>query len=195
MRLRDNLSGFRECFQFGTVASRTQVIFGANMKFRRQASPHEAVLALSVMPVEFALTRAVQSLRRRRPDIFERLGKYQDSVYILAPMGWPLVFRLTPSPNRSEVRLVDAKRSGPFTVKITGEFRRLIGLFDGSCDADSSFFSRAIVIEGATDAALAMHNSLEAAALRPSDLLGLTGLAGDAFNSLLQPLMPRDSHA
>lgn len=165
------------------------------MNFRRQASPHDALLALSKLPVESALTHAVQSLRKRRPDIFERLGKYQESVYILAPTGWPFVFRLTPGAKRQQVQLLDAKRPGPFTVKITGEFRRLIGLFDGSFDADSSFFSRTIIIEGATDAALAMHNSLEAAALRPSDLLGLTGLAGNVFNNLLQPFMPRDSHA
>lgn len=163
------------------------------MKFQRRTSPRQACLALSVFPAELALTRAVRTLRRRRPDIFARLGRYQEAVYVLAPAGWPLAFRLTPGPERAGVRLVDAGRPGPFTVKITGEFRRLIGLFDGTCDADSSFFSRAIVIEGATDAALALHNSLEAAALRPSDLLGLTGLPGEAFNRLLRPL--RDRHA
>jgi predicted lipid carrier protein YhbT len=193
--LRENFSASGIAGGAGTVARPATMIPGTIMHFRRQASPHDALLSLSKLPVEFALTRAVRSLRKRRPDVFERLGKYQESIYVLAPTGWPFAFRLTPGTKLQEVRLVDSRRPGPFTVKITGELRRLVGLFDGSYDADSSFFSRMIIIEGATDAALAMHNSLEAAELRPSDLLGLTGLAGNAFNRLLQPFMPRDSHA
>ena len=42
---------------------------------------------------------------------------------------------------------------------------RLLLLFDGGCDADAAFLSRAIRITGDTAAVMALHNSPEAAEL------------------------------
>lgn len=70
----------------------------------------------------------------------------------------------------------------------------LIGLFDGTIDADSSFFGGDIRMEGATDAALALHNALEAADLRVSDILGLPPQLKTSFDRVFASLNTRTRH-
>lgn len=133
-------------------------------------------------PLEHCLTRAIRRLAAGRPGLFERLGSYRSGRFLLVPSGFPFAFRLEPDGARATVRVVPARWPGPYTVRIAGELSTLIGLFDGSCDADSAFFSRRIRVDGATDAALALHNTLEAAGLEPSDVLGLEDPVATLFN-------------
>lgn len=146
----------------------------------RPFPPHPGRLLKA--PLEHCLTSAVRKLARRRPGLFEKLGPYRSVTFVLAPAGLPLAFRLRPDGSDAVVQVVSTRAPGPYTVRIAGELRMLISVFDGSCDADSAFFSRRIRIDGATDAALALHNILEAAALKPSDVVGLEAPFADIFN-------------
>jgi predicted lipid carrier protein YhbT len=65
----------------------------------------------------------------------------------------------------------------------------LLGVLDGGLDADAAFFSREIRGSGDTETVVSLHNTLEAAALSPSDLLGapawLRGVADAAARGAL----------
>lgn len=114
-------------------------------------------------PVEFTLTRALRRLAARRPDVFERLGKFSRAAFVIAPQNFPVCFRIEPSGLRGSVRVVpeDARAD----VRISGAWTTLLRVFDGSHDADAAFFARDVLVEGDTDAAMALHYAVEAAEL------------------------------
>lgn len=145
-------------------------------------------------PIEIILTASVRRLALSRPEIFRRLGRFQTSTYIITPNDLPFAFRLTPLGADRPVKIIPKNDEATFSVRISGNFATLVGLFDGSVDADSSFFGRDIRIEGATDAALALHNALEAAELRASDILGLPPELKDIFDKLVSRLGHADRH-
>lgn len=157
-------------------------------------APLSRIAFLAGWPLERRLTQSVRKLAECRPELFGRLGRFRTAVYILSPNELPFAFRLVPDAARAEVRFVPAKTPGLHSVRISGPLKTLVGLFDGSCDADSSFFSRAIAVEGATDAALALRNTLDAAELKPSDILGLPSPISGPFNALTTYVLTRLAH-
>lgn len=140
-------------------------------------------------PVELTLTAALRRTARLQPDVFSRLGAVGDGAFLIAPDESPVAFRLMPRPRAGGVRVVRRDDPGPFIARISGPLMDLLGLFDGTLDADSAFFSRRIDVTGDTGAVLALHNALEAADLSMADLLGLPTrgrvLAGRGLAALL----------
>lgn len=124
-------------------------------------------------PVELALTAALRRTARLQPDVFSRLSMVGDGAFLIAPSELPVAFQLTPRARTGRVRVVRRDDPGPFIARISGPLMDLLGLFDGTLDADSAFFSRRIDVTGDTGAVLALHNALEAADLSMADLLGL----------------------
>lgn len=139
-------------------------------------------------PIELILTASVRRLAVKRPEIFRKIGRFGTSIYVIAPSDLPFVFRLTPLDADGAVKIVSKNDESPFSVRVSGRLATLVGLFDGSVDADSSFFGRDIRMEGATDAALALHNALEAAELRASDILGLPPELKGLFDKVVSHL-------
>ena len=119
-------------------------------------------------PVELVLTRALRQAARRKP--FDRMGAYERAVFLIVPAGWPVGFTLSARAN-GRVTVVRAAAPGAYTTRIEGRIEDLLDLFDGSLDADAAFFTRTVRVEGDTGAALALHNTLEAAELSMSDIL------------------------
>lgn len=134
-------------------------------------------------PVEQVLTGGLRRVARRRPKIFERLGAYRDALFVLAPEGWPVIFQLSPQGSAGMVRVARAAAPIAATARVRGRLSDLLGLFDGSVDADAAFFSRSITVEGDIGAVMALHNALEAAELTLADLLGLAAPAGAMANA------------
>ena len=124
-------------------------------------------------PVDLVLSAAVRRVARCAPGVFERLGEFQSCAFLIAPTELPVAFRLEPNPVAGRVRVVRRTDRGPFAARIAGPLAELLGLFDGSLDADAAFFNRSIQIEGDTGAVVALHNTLEAADLSLADLLGV----------------------
>lgn len=154
-------------------------------------APPEWLLRPLAFPIERLLSASVRRLARSRPEIFRRLGPHQTSTYLIIPHDLPIAFRLLPRAEKARVEVVDRRNPGLSTVRIGGALQTLIGLFDGSVDADSTFFSGGLNVEGATDAALALHNALEAAELDAGDILGLPGLLKEPFDRLYRTLNTR----
>lgn len=138
----------------------------------RRARAFGEALAASCLPVGLLLSAALRRVARRNPPVFERLGAFQRAAFLIVPDESPVAFRLEPDPRRGRVTVVPRHDAAPVTARIVGPLAELLSLFDGSQDADSAFFARTIAVEGDTSAVLALHNTLEAAELSLSDLLG-----------------------
>lgn len=132
----------------------------------------EAVLlALRAAP-EGVLALGLRDLRRRRPDLFERLSDIGAATIVIAPTDLPVAFRLSPMAERRPVEVVGRRDARPSAARISGPLALLLEVLDGSSDADAAFFSRRLVVTGDTQTVVGLHNTLEAAELAPSDLLG-----------------------
>ena len=155
--------------------------------------PGRAFLATAMIaarpPVELALTMALRRAARLRPEVFDRLGPVRDLAIIIAPSELPVAFRLEPRAALGRVTVVRKSDTGPCAACISGPLAELLGLFDGSLDADAAFFGRRIDVEGDTGAVVALHNALEAADMSLADLLGLPRFGRDLADRGLSALL------
>lgn len=171
---------------------------------RRSAPPDLAALRTRALaealfrlraPAEIVLTAALRRIARRNGAVFERLGPYRNSGFVIAPSDLPVAFRLTPSGADGRIAVVRPADPGPFAARICGPLLDLLDLFDGSLDADAAFFSRTLLVEGDTAAVVALHNALEAADLGLVDLLGLPVGRGAAEAALSRLARAARRHA
>jgi predicted lipid carrier protein YhbT len=128
-------------------------------------------------PVNLLLGAALRRVGRINPDVFDRLGKFRRAAFLIAPTEMPVAFRLEPVAGGGRVTVVRPDDRAPVAARISGPLEELMGLFDGTRDADSAFFSRSIDVTGDTDAVVALHNALEAAELTLADILGAPAFA------------------
>ncbi len=136
------------------------------------------VPAVAGLPLGPLLTMSLRSLARRRPTVFERLGDFRQSQYLIDPVDLPFAFMVVPDGAAAHVSVVRRDALPPSDVVIRGPILMLLGLLDGTFDGDALFFHRAISVTGRTDAVVALRNAIEDAELRPSDLLDLRGELG-----------------
>lgn len=149
----------------------------------RSAFVQEVLVALRA-PAEHILSGALRRVADRRPDVFERLGPHVDAVFHVAPDKSPVAFQLRPSATSGAVRVKRKMDTAGAAATISGPIADLLGIFDGSVDADAAYFGRRVVMEGRTEAVVALHNALDAADLDLADLLG-GGRPGKAAASAL----------
>lgn len=121
-------------------------------------------------PIAVALTAALRRAARLRPRAFDRLGDFREAVYVIAPSDAPVMFVIEPSGLDGRVTVALGRTAPDCDARISGPTLLLLGLFDGSLDADAAFFRRELKVEGDTEAVLALHNALEAADLGLADL-------------------------
>jgi predicted lipid carrier protein YhbT len=129
-------------------------------------------------PLAFALTRAVRDLARRRPELFERLDAFAAREIAVVPSDLPFAFVLEPRGARARVTVVDHDEAELAAARVRATLLVLLGLLDGTYDGDALFFSRDLVVEGETDAVVALRNTIENAELTPAELAGLEGTLG-----------------
>lgn len=126
--------------------------------------PLAAPLRLAPLkPLELALTQFTRRLIARHPGLIERLGIYADRSYQIDPTDLPVTLVLHPHPTRA--RLTVHRRPPAADARIAGPLAALVGLVHGTWDGDALFFSRDLVIEGDTAAALALRNAIDDAEL------------------------------
>ncbi len=141
---------------------------------------------LAAFPAGPLLTRALRSLARRKPGLFDRLGEFSRQRFFIDPSDLGFAFTIVPDGERSFVSVVGKRDVAGAPVVVRGPILMLLGLLDGTMDGDALFFRRIVTISGRTDAVLALRNAIEDAELKPADLLGLTGaLAGLADSGIL----------
>ncbi|NFV82149.1 lipid carrier protein [Magnetospirillum aberrantis SpK] len=130
-----------------------------------------------LQPVFDAMLRVV---RKRHPDILERMEPFQDKVVCVDPVDLPFVLLL--EPNMAEPRLTVRRAVDPDEshATIRGPLETLIALAEGKVDGDALFFSRQLVIEGDTEVVVALRNAIDGAGI---DLIAdLTSMLGPLAN-------------
>lgn len=114
-------------------------------------------------PLSLSLTACSRRIAKRHPGLFRRLGEHSRTRFVLDPTDLPVVLCLDPNDGRPTVRVTRRKCEG--AARISGPLAALLGLVHGAYDGDALFFSRDLVIEGDTAAALALRNAVDDAEL------------------------------
>lgn len=106
---------------------------------------------------------AIAAMKRRHPEVFERLRELGDPVYLVDPLDLPFVVLLRP--NHNPPTLTVARDDGHLaaTAVIRGPFLVLLDLLEGRVDGDALFFSRELTIEGDTEHVVALRNAVDSA--------------------------------
>lgn len=118
---------------------------------------------MPLAPISLVLTRLTRNMASRHARMFQRLGAHASARFLLDPTDLPLTLCLEPREGHPKVTL---HRNPPQAdARIAGPLAALIGLVHGAYDGDALFFSRDLVIEGDTAAALALRNAVDDAEL------------------------------
>jgi predicted lipid carrier protein YhbT len=112
-------------------------------------------------PLSLACGHLVQTLVRRHPSLFARLGALADKTFLIDPTDLPFVFRLEPQSDAPRLEALRRDAAGPWDARIAGPLAALLGMVHGVYDGDALFFSRDLVIEGDTEAVLALRNAID----------------------------------
>jgi predicted lipid carrier protein YhbT len=121
-----------------------------------------ALRAIPVQTVQWVLARLVTTIGQRHPAMFARLGDHAAAVFLIDPTDLPFAFRLWPRPGAPGIEVV--RRPLPassWNARIAGPIAALLGMVHGRLDGDALFFSRNLVIEGDTEAILALRNAMD----------------------------------
>ncbi|HJO72281.1 MAG TPA: SCP2 sterol-binding domain-containing protein [Rhodospirillales bacterium] len=127
-----------------------------------------AGLALRPLPpvlLQPALNIAVSALRRRHPEVFERLAGLGELVMVIDPIDLPFVFVL--GAGSETARLTAHADTGEMEAAATirGPLLTLVELLEGRLDGDALFFSGELAVEGDMEAVVALRNAVDGAEL------------------------------
>jgi predicted lipid carrier protein YhbT len=130
------------------------------------ASGVEALARLALTPVPLfllqpVLGRIVRRIARLRPEIFGRIGPHTDKCFIIDPVNMPFVLVLHPDPDDPRLRAARRQNAPAPDARIAGSFLALLAVADGRLDGDALFFTRELVVEGDTEAAVCLRNALD----------------------------------
>ena len=126
-------------------------------------APAFALGAVPLAPLGVAMTLFSKRIAKRHPGLFNRLGEYDHCKFILDPTDLPIKLCLEPNGGNPRVTLSRGNPEGD--ARIAGPLAALLGLVHGVFDGDALFFSRDLLIEGDTAAALALRNAIDDAEL------------------------------
>lgn len=116
---------------------------------------------LPLFPLQLALQAFVNVIVGRHPQLCDRLPPLHGQRVGLEPSDLPFAFLLEPRANSIAVKVVRSLEPKAATVSIRGAMTALMGLADGTYDADALFFSRDISVEGDVEVAVALRNAID----------------------------------
>ncbi|CAA7611859.1 putative lipid carrier protein [Candidatus Terasakiella magnetica] len=128
------------------------------------------LLGMALQPVRPALLQPLfdamlRVIRRRHPDILERMADYSDKAVCIDPVDLPFVILLEPNPDAPALTVRRAVDPAEVAATIHGPLEMLIALAEGKVDGDALFFSRRLVIEGDTEVVVALRNAIDGAGI------------------------------
>ncbi|WP_406648151.1 SCP2 domain-containing protein [Aliisedimentitalea scapharcae] len=125
--------------------------------------PSRVLRLLPLAPLSLSLTAYAKSVAKHHPGLFRRLGEHANARFLLDPTDLPFAILLEPRQGSPKVTVT--RKSGGEDAKIAGPMAALLGLVHGAYDGDALFFSRDLVVQGDTAAALALRNAVDDAEL------------------------------
>lgn len=109
-----------------------------------------------------ALLRAgMDVMRRRHPHVFERLGALEGTLILIDPIDLPICLAIEFVAGDHRLRAACAEDTARASTIVRGPLLVLIDLVEGRLDGDALFFSRALTIEGDTEAVVMLRNTLD----------------------------------
>jgi predicted lipid carrier protein YhbT len=144
---------------------------------------------LPLLPLELVARRLIANALAARPSFFARLGPYADATFAIDPIDCPFVFLITP--REGSLRLQRELGACRHAARIAAPLLVLLGMLDGTYDGDALFFSRDLVIEGDTEAVLALRNAIEDAGLDPATALGVPASLSGPVNHIADATLDR----
>ncbi|WP_296713285.1 SCP2 sterol-binding domain-containing protein [Rhodoblastus sp.] len=156
------------------------MVFMSNARIipRFPAAGAAALRFAPLAPLSLAGARLAKSLGRRHPSLFARLGEQAGKSFLIDPTDLPFVFLLAPQPQAPRLEALRRDDIGSWDARIAGSFAGLLGLVHGAYDGDALFFSRDLIIEGDTEAVLALRNAID------NEEIDLAGEAAALFGPL-----------
>ncbi len=153
-------------------------------------------VTFALRPVPLAAFRAgakiiLDRVVSRHPGLLKRLGPYRDKLFLIDPVDLPFVFRLRLGPGRPLIDAGPRRADAKYDARITGPLAALIGLVHGAYDGDALFFSRDLVIEGNTEAIVALRNAIDDAELDlVAETASVLGPFGDFAERTVRIVLP-----
>ena len=140
-------------------------------------------------PLSLVLGHVARGLAERHPGLFARLGPHAEKRFLIDPTDLPFCFLIRPKPSGPRIEALGRAAAAAWDSRIAGPLAALLGMVHGAYDGDALFFSRDIVIEGDTEAALALRNAIDDAEIdlftEAAASLGAMGrLAGQRLHPL-----------
>jgi predicted lipid carrier protein YhbT len=150
---------------------------------------------LPTLPLDLALRRFVGSLADRHPSLFSRLGEHAVKRFLIEPTDLSIAFVLAPDPAMPRLEAVKRDAAGAVhaahDARIAGPLAALVGMVHGALDGDALFFSRDIVIEGDTEAVLALRNAVDDAEIDlPAEVAAIAGPLSRYVAQVLEAVRP-----
>ncbi len=118
---------------------------------------------LPLAPLSVALSLYARTVAKTHPGLFRRLGEHAHKRYVLDPTDLPFAILLEPNGGAPKVHVT--RRAVTGDARIAGSLAALLGMVHGAYDGDALFFSRDLMVEGDTGAALALRNAVDDAEL------------------------------
>ncbi len=141
-----------------------------------------AGLAMRPLPpkaLQPLLSFAMRAVLRRHPGLLDRLSNVDNPVYLIDATDLPFVFVLRPAPLLPTLTAHPDDQGLKATAAIRGPLMTLISLLEGRIDGDAMFFQRDLVIEGDTEAVVALRNAVDGAEIDVAeDVLAFLGPLG-----------------
>jgi predicted lipid carrier protein YhbT len=138
-----------------------------------------AGLALRPLPpalLQPVLGLAMATMWRRHRGAFERLSGLGEPVFLIDPIDLPYSFVLRTGARAPSLTAISGGKAVRATATIRGPLLALINLVEGRIDGDALFFSRGLVIEGDTEAVVALRNAVDGAEIDiAADMASLLG--------------------
>jgi O2-independent ubiquinone biosynthesis accessory factor UbiT len=120
------------------------------------------------------LDAAFRAMMGRHEGLFERLSHLDNPTFLIDPIDLPLVFILDANAESPKLAVM-RENKGEISATIRGPLLMLIKLLEGKVDGDALFFARGLVVEGDTEAVVALRNAVDDAEI---------DIAGDLIASL-----------
>jgi len=117
--------------------------------------------SLPMRPLSFLFGHAARGMAGRHTESFARLGSHADKRFLIDPTDLEITFLVRPRLADPKVDIFRRSSTPDWDARIAGPLAALLGMIHGAFDGDALFFSRDVVIEGDTEAALALRNALD----------------------------------
>ncbi len=116
---------------------------------------------IPLFPLQPVLGRIVRKIAALHPEIFNRIGPHTHKCFIIDPVNMPFVLVLHPDPARPRLRAARRHAAPAYDARIAASFLTLLDVADGRMDGDALFFTRDLIVEGDTEAAVCLRNALD----------------------------------